>query len=409
MTSAPVSSLHIDCPTGLAGDMLLAALFDLGVPMAVVQDPLHQLGLSELVRLDLTEARSGGLRGQRLSVRGLEPDPPHRQWADIRQRIVDTALNSHLKSRVLAVFTALAEAEARVHGCSVETVHFHEVGAIDALVDVVGVCAAVTHLSPRHLSCDPPPAGCGSVRTAHGLLPVPVPAVLELARAHGVPLRQDTALPEGELTTPTGLALVAVLADSFNPPSVFTPAAIGIGLGHRQLDRPNLVRLCLSHDEKRNSAIAPRWQPLVVQEAWIDDASPEDVALLVDQLRAGGAVDVACHPLQMKKSRTGLAITALMPPGLAESLRDIWWSAGSSIGLRERSQGRWLLPRRSGSLRTPWGRLRAKQVQKPDGHCSVKPEADDLQSLSKTSGCTVEELRQAAAAAEFETSEPWSW
>ena len=409
MTSAPVSSLHIDCPTGLAGDMLLAALFDLGVSMDVVQDPLHQLGLSELVRLDLSEDRSGGLRGRRLTVRGLEPDPPHRQWADIRKRIIDTALNSDLKANVLAVFTALAEAEARVHGCSVETVHFHEVGAIDALVDVVGVCAAVTHLSPRHLSCDPPPAGRGSVRTAHGLLPVPVPAVLELARTHGVPLRQDTALPDGELTTPTGLALVAVLADGFSPPPLFTPAAIGIGLGHRQLDRPNLVRLCLSHDEILNSAVAPRWQPLVVQEAWMDDASPEDVALLVDQLRAGGAVDVACHPLQMKKSRAGLAITALVPPGRAESLRGIWWTAGSSIGLRERFQGRWLLPRRSGSLRTPWGLLRAKQVLKPNGHFSVKPEADDLQSLSEASGCAVEELRVAAAAAEFETSEHWSW
>ena len=409
MTSTPVSSLHIDCPTGLAGDMLLAALFDLGVPMAVVQDPLHQLGLSELVRLELSEDRSGGQRGRRLKVTGLESDPPQRQWADIHQRLIDTALNSDLKARVLAVFTALAEAEARVHGCSVETVHFHEVGAIDALVDVVGVCAAVTHLSPTHLSCDPPPAGRGSVRTAHGLLPVPVPAVLELARAHGVPLRQDKAMPDGELTTPTGLALVAVLADGFSPPPVFTPAAIGIGLGQRQLDRPNLVRLCLSQDDRLNSAVAPRWQPLVVQEAWIDDASPEDVALLVDQLRAGGAVDVACHPLQMKKSRAGVAITALVPPGLAESLRGTWWAAGSSIGLRERSQGRWLLPRRSGSLDTPWGRIRAKQVQKPNGQYSVKPEADDLQSLSEASGCAVEELRRAAASAEFETSEPWSW
>ena len=118
---------------------------------------------------------------------------------------------------------------------------------------------------------------------------------------------------------------------------------------------------------------------------------------------------MACHPLQMKKSRAGLAITALVPPGRAESLRGIWWTAGSSIGLRERFQGRWLLPRRSGSLRTPWGLLRAKQVLKPNGHFSVKPEADDLQSLSEASGCAVEELRVAAAAAEFETSEHWSW
>lgn len=409
MTSA--STLHIDCPTGLAGDMLLAALLDLGVPMTVVEESLRQIGIVDLVRLDLREDRNGGLRGRRLDVIALEPDPPHRQWSDIRERIRTADLAPALKSRVLAVFTALAEAEACVHGCSVDTVHFHEVGAIDALVDVVGVCAAVTHLAPKHLSCDPPPAGHGSVQTAHGLLPVPAPAVLELARAQGVPLRRDPGLPEGELTTPTGLALVSVLADGFRPPPLFTAAAVGVGLGHRQLDRPNLVRLCLSHDHDAPSeaVLAPRWQSLVVQEAWIDDASPEDIALLLDQLRAGGALDVACQPLQMKKGRTGLAVTALVAPELAESLRGIWWMQGSSLGLRERVQGRWLLPRRLGSVSTPWGVLRAKQVQKPDGRRSVKPEADDLQRICQASGCGLEELRRAAAAADFETSEPWTW
>ena len=409
MTSMPASRLHIDCPTGLAGDMLLAALLDLGVPMSVVEEALHQIGILDLVRLDLREERSGGLRGQRLDVVALEADPPHRQWLDIRERIRSSGLAPALMDRVLAVFTALAEAEARVHGCSVDTVHFHEVGAIDALVDVVGVCAAVAHLAPQHLSCAPPPAGRGSVRTAHGLLPVPAPAVLELARAQGVPLRQDAGLPEGELTTPTGLALVSVLADGFIPPPLFTAAAIGVGLGHRQLDRPNLVRLCLSQDRPSDAALDPRWQPLVVQEAWIDDASPEDSALLLDQLRAGGALDVACQPLQMKKGRSGLAVTALVPPEHADSLRDIWWSMGSSIGLRERTQGRWLLPRRHGSLSTPWGVLRAKQVQRPDGRCSVKPEADDLQRLAQTTGCGLDALRRAADAAEFEPSDSWTW
>ena len=182
-----------------------------------------------------------------------------------------------------------------MHGQSVDSVHFHEVGAIDSLVDVVGVCAAVTYLSPVHLSCDPPAAGRGTVRTDHGLLPVPVPAVLELARAHRVPLRRDPQMPEGELTTPTGLALVAVLADVFAPPALSTVDAIGIGLGHRELDRPNLVRLCLSRGAGMDGDLSPRWQALVVQEAWIDDASPEDVALLLDQLRQAGAVDVACQ------------------------------------------------------------------------------------------------------------------
>ena len=403
-----MTTLHIDCPTGLAGDMLLAGLLDLGVPMAVVETSLAEIGLAGLVRLDLREERSSGLRGRRLSVTALESDPPHRHWGEIRERIVHSRLQHGLRQKVMAVFTALAEAEATVHGCAPEAVHFHEVGAIDALVDVVGVCAAVDHLAPTRISCDPPPAGRGSVRTAHGLLPVPVPAVLELARAHQLPLRHETSLPEGELTTPTGLALVAVLAQTFTPPPLFTATAIGTGLGHRSLDRPNLLRLMLMQASDQ-LGLAPRWQPLVVQEAWIDDASAEDVALLVEQLRQAGAHDVASHALQMKKGRSGVAVTVLAPLDQADALRQIWFAAGTSIGLRERQQGRWLLPRRGGTVDTPWGCLQAKQVKRLDGSCTLKPEANDLQRLSLKTGCSLAALRAAAETAPFETDEPWIW
>lgn len=406
--SAPATALHIDCPTGLAGDMLLAALLDLGVPMAVVEASLAQIGLAGLVRLDLREERSGGLRGRRLTVTGMESDPPHRHWGEIQARIQQSTLHPNLRQTVLAVFTALAEAEATVHGCTPEAVHFHEVGAIDALVDVVGVCAAVDHLAPQRISCAPPPAGRGSVQTAHGRLPVPVPAVLELARAHQLPMRHEPSLPEGELTTPTGLALVAVLAQTFTPPPLFTASAIGIGLGHRSLDRPNLVRLLLMQSSGPGEP-EPRWQPLVVQEAWIDDASAEDIALLAGQLRQAGALDVASHALQMKKGRSGVALTALAPTDQADALRQIWFAAGTSIGLRERQQGRWLLPRRGGTVETPWGRLQVKQVQRPDGRCTLKPEADDLQRLSLESGCSLAALRAAAETAPFETEESWTW
>ena len=410
MTPAETAgSLHIDCPTGLAGDMLLAGLLDLGVPMDVIEPPLAQLGLKDRVRLDLEETRSGGLRGRRLSVVGLESDPPHRHWAEIRSQLQNASLEPRLQQTVMAVFTALAEAEATVHGQTPESVHFHEVGAIDALVDVVGVCAAIHHLAPRQISCDPPPAGRGSVSSAHGLLPVPVPAVLELARVHQVPLRHDPSLPEGELTTPTGLALVSVLVDRFAAPPLFTPSAIGIGLGHRRLDRPNLVRLCLNQGEIDAEDPGPRWQPLVVQEAWIDDVSAEDIAELVDRLRQGGALDVASQSLQMKKGRAGVAVTVLVSTEQAPQLRRIWFEFGPSIGLRERQQGRWLLPRRSGTLATPWGLLEAKQVRRPDGRCTVKPEADVLQRLSRASGCSVADLRTAAQAASFESEEPWTW
>ena len=413
-----MTTLWVDAPTGLAGDMLLAGLLDLGIPISAIEEPLNSLGLAGCYRIDVAEARSGGLRGKRVSVMGLEDQPPHRHWADIRQQIVEASLPTSLKDRVLAVFTALAEAESTVHGSSMESVHFHEVGAVDALVDVVGVCAALDQLNPARIFCSPLPAGRGTVRTAHGLLPVPVPAVLELARRHQVPLQQSPDAPEGELVTPTGLALMAVWADRFVPPARFTPALVGVGLGHRELDRPNLVRLILDTADQdstyqdsayQESTDAPRWQSLVVQEAWLDDATPEDLALLMERLREAGAVDVAAHPLVMKKGRCGHGLIALVVEDAAERVRQVWFNAGTSIGVRERRQGRWLLPRRSGLLDTPWGMLPAKQVKRPDGRLTVKPEADDLELMSRRTGCSVAELRMAAVAAPFISDADWSW
>ena len=294
-----MSALWIDAPTGLAGDMLLAALLDLGVDQAVVESPLAALGLTGRYRLTQQEARSAGLRGIRVDVEGLEDQPPHRHWSGIRDQINAAALAPSLKQRVLAVFTRLAEAEATVHGTPVEAVHFHEVGAIDALVDVVGVCAAIDDLNPARIVCSPLPAGSGTVATAHGLLPVPVPAVLELARRHRIPLLQGGDLPTGELVTPTGLALVSVLADQFVAPERLVAEKVGVGLGHRQLDRPNLVRLVL-HTPAVTAEEGPRWESLVVQEAWIDDATPEEVAVLMNRLRDAGAIEVAVQPLLMK-------------------------------------------------------------------------------------------------------------
>ena len=402
-----MSALWIDAPTGLAGDMLLAALIDLGVDQAVVESPLAALGLAGRYRIKQHEARSGGLRGIRLDVQGLEDQPPHRHWSEIRDQIHAAALAPSLKQAVLAVFTRLAEAEATVHGTSAEAVHFHEVGAIDALVDVVGVCAAMQDLNPVEVVCSPLPAGSGTVSTAHGVLPVPVPAVLELARRHRIPLLHGGELPSGELVTPTGLALVSVLADRFMAPDVLVPETIGIGLGHRQLDRPNLVRLVL-HTSAADAEASPRWESLVVQEAWIDDATPEEVAALAHRLRAAGAIDVAVQPLLMKKGRSGQSLTALVRDRDAEAMRSLWLSAGSSIGLRERRQGRWVLPRRHGVLETPWGPLAAKQVRRPDGRCTVKPEADALQALQTSTGCGVDELRAAVVAAPFVSTDDWT-
>ena len=401
-----MADLLVDCPTGLAGDMLLAACFDLGVPRAVVEEPLALLGLAGAYQLTVEEASSGGLRGLRLQVSARGDRQPHRRWGDLRAQIEAAALAEPLRQRVLRVFAALAAAEARVHGMPEEAVHFHEVGAIDSLVDVVGVCAAITHLAPDRLLCQPPPAGRGTVATAHGVLPVPVPAVLELARQHRLPFRGGEDQPEGELTTPTGLALMAVLADSFAPWPSFAVDGLGVGLGHRQLDRPNLLRLIRS-----DRAAAAQWQELVLQEAWLDDASPEDVAALAESLRQAGALEVTTTPALMQKGRQGLALAALLRPQDAEALRRIWLARGPTLGVRERRQGRWVLPRRGGHCPSPWGPVRVKQVRRPGGECTVKVEHDELQRLSQSSGQSIDRVRLTvlAEAERFEATEAWRW
>ena len=392
----------VDCPTGLAGNMLLAALFDLGLPQEVLDVPLAALGLAGAYAIDLEERRSGGLRGLHLAVRGLEPDPPHRHWAELEATIRGAALEPQLKQTVLAVFGLLAEAEAQVHGQPAERVHFHEVGAIDALVDVVGVCAGLAHFGIHQLVCASPPAGHGTVQTAHGLLPLPAPAVLELARLKGIRLASSEGFPAGELTTPTGLALMAVLAERFGPAPALVPQAVGIGLGSRQLDRPNLLRLVLAAEAQGAEPGLPETalpEILLQQQAQIDDATPEDLAFLADELRRAGALEVFSQPLLMKKGRPGVLVTVLARPEQAEGLRRIWWRQGTSLGVREQLQQRWALPRSSRELATPLGPVRLKQVELPQGERRSKPEFEDLADLARRHGLPLAQVRQIVAVA----------
>ena len=422
MTSSPgsppaASLLLVDCPTGLAGNMLLAALLDLGVPEAVIAEPLTALGLTGRYRLRLEERRSGGLRGRHLEVEALEREPGHRPWGLLREQLESAPWSAPLRQRVLAVFGLLAQAEARVHGHAPEQVHFHEVGAIDALVDVVGVCAGLLHLGVSQLVCTPPPTGHGSVLTAHGRLPLPAPAVLEMARERGIPLASSEGFPPGELTTPTGLALMACWAERFAAAPAHRPRAVGVGLGSRQLDRPNLLRLCLAEPLPASgpspSAAAgtaldgPVQEAIVVQQALVDDASGEDLAFLAETLRQGGAVDVYSQPVAMKKGRWGQLVTALVAPEQAAALRQLWWRHGTSLGLREQWQPRWVLPRRQRQLETPLGPVRIKEARGTDGHWRAKPEHDDLQTLARRHNRTIAEVRAMVLELWSQEAPPW--
>ena len=384
----------IDCPTGLAGNMVLAALLDLGLPQEVIDTPLAALGLAQAYRLVVDERRSAGLRGLHLEVELREVSPPHRHWGDLRQQILAAPLDAALQTKVLEVFTLLAEAEAVVHGVTPEQVHFHEVGAVDALVDVVGVCAGLLHFGVSELICSTPPGGHGSVATAHGPLPLPAPAVLEIARRRGVELASAEGFPPAELTTPTGLALVVCWADRFGVAPSHIPESIGIGLGSRQLDRANLLRLTLAAAPHQPATQAPVIQEAVLeQQAQIDDATAEDLAFLIQALREAGAKEVFSQPIAMKKGRTGQLLTVLVEPSAAAALRRVWWQHSSSLGVRESQQLRWVLPRRSLEIATPLGSLRLKQARLPDGRWRSKPEHDDLVALATRHNLGLDQVR----------------
>ena len=390
---------YLDLPTGVAGDMLLAALLDLGVPQRVIDEPLAALGLQSSYRLNCSSGSSAGLRGQQLVVQLLEASPPHRHWAELKPQLQAAAWPQPLKTKVLEVFQLLADAEAHVHGVAAEQVHFHEVGAIDSLVDVIGVCAGLLHLGVQSLWATPPPAGHGQVRTAHGVLPVPAPAVLEIARRRQLPLASSTGFPPGELTTPTGLALLAVWVDHWDSPPAHRPDQVGVGLGQRQLDRPNLLRLCLPAAAAIDEP-AER-QTVVVQQCQIDDMDAEALAFLQEQLRAAGAVEVMAQPVGMKKGRSGLLLTALALPEQAAALRAIWWQHSSSLGLRENLEQRWVLPRRAVVMDSPWGPVAAKAAW-TGSRWRCKPEADALAKLAAEQGLSWAELRAALQPPELE-------
>ncbi|KGG16472.1 MULTISPECIES: nickel pincer cofactor biosynthesis protein LarC [unclassified Prochlorococcus] len=392
-----MKDLFIDCSNGVSGDMLLSSLLDLGVPLEVIHKPLELLGLDDLYSLRVEESSSFQLRGLKLFVEDNDKSGKHRTWIEIRTLIDKSKLNKSLKKKIIKVFEMLAEAESIVHGVDIDKVHFHELGSIDSLVDIIGVCSLVEYLKLKSIFCNFPPAGSGFVETSHGILPVPVPAVLELAKKYNLKLKTSD-FSSGEVTTPTGFALIIALSDFFKQPNYFNINSVGIGLGHREIDRPNFLRVYLleNYDSElvSNSLNCARYEEVILQESWIDDSSAEDTSTLIDELRNSGALEVSSHSIQMKKGRMGLAITAISKKEDAANLRLIWFKFGTTIGFRERIEGRWVLLRRDGICSTRFGDVRVKQVQRPYGQFSIKIEHDELLRISLKEEISLEDARK---------------
>ncbi len=389
----------IECSPGISGDMLLGAFYDLGVPKKVIEQPLIDLGLKDLYQLDFKESKSCSIRGIKAKVENIDCSPIKRTWRSIKELILNGHLEDKLKKIIYEVFESLAIAEGKVHGIKSDEVHFHEIGAIDSLVDIIGVCAALNYLNPKKIYCNEPMLGKGFVQTEHGKLSVPPPAVIELIRQKNIKVLSSLNSIDGELSTPTGIALLANFVDYPEPPSKYSINSYGVGIGNLKFTFPNLVRVykITSFEDfsiNDNEQISPKCEEISIQEAWIDDQTPEDISNFVEKLRIEGAYDVAYQAINMKKNRIGFSIQVILPIEKKEFFRRLWFDYSNTIGVRERNQSRWILLRRRGECSTTFGNIKVKQTLKPDGSIIMKPENDEVLKLQLKHKISMYEIRK---------------
>jgi pyridinium-3,5-bisthiocarboxylic acid mononucleotide nickel chelatase len=359
----------LDLGSGVSGDMLLGALVGAGVPLATLSGALEPLGLPITLRRE--DVRRGGLAAVRVHVDVPAADQPHRTWADVRGLL--DRLPEPLRSSASGVFAALARAEAAVHGVPVDGVHFHEVGALDAVADVVGVCAGVAALGLDRLVASPIALGGGYVRTAHGRLPVPGPAVLALLADAAAPGHGGGA--EEELATPTGVALATALASGFGPLPPMRPARTGTGAGGRDpAERPNVVRLVVGE-----ALAADRPHQVVVLEANVDDLDPRVWPAVLADLLAAGALDAWLTPVLMKKGRPAHVVSALVEPVAVPAVRAALFRETTTLGIRESEVARRVLARRFRTVDVDGQPVAVKLGLGPEGEVvNAMPEWEDV-------------------------------
>src|SRR5260370_5631627 len=351
-------AVYVDWFSGASGDMLAGALFDAGVSVDDVRAGLLSLPVSGWT-LDAEAIHSHGLRGTRAKVKLTQPDQPHRGLGEVVRIIRQGSLPPDVIARACAVFERLADVEALIHGTSVDEVEFHEVGAIDAIVDVVGVVLGFTLLDVdwRKLTCSGLPTGSGWVRSAQGRLPVPAPATLELLRRAQAPLRSSPEPGEaGELTTPTGAALLTVLARFAPEPVLDRVTQVGYGFGTRELAWPNAVRLMIG--ESKSGLIR---DSVVEIQTNLDGAAPEELGFAMERLLEAGALDVAFSPLQMKKNRPGVLVRVLGRPEDGQRLAELVLEHTSALGTRVQMIVPLIARRSERPVSTPSGAARVQR------------------------------------------------
>jgi len=375
---------YFDCFSGISGDMTLGAMVDLGVPVDWLNTQISALPLDGF-SLSASEVVKDGLRAVDVVV--SEPGhQTHRDYRAIRDLIGSSGLKPGVKERCLDMFRCIGEAEARIHGCDIETVHFHEVGSVDAIVDIVGTALAIDYLGIESVISAQVPVGTGIVNCAHGNLPVPAPATAEILQ--GIPIYGGG---EAELTTPTGAAIIRTLADDFGPMPHIKIRSIGYGAGKRAGgDRPNVLRVLLGETEGADYTLDH--EQVLAIECNIDDMSPEVCGYLLEKLLDQGALDVVWMPVHMKKNRPGLLLQVLSSFEDKDKLIKEILSETSSIGLRYYPVERNLLPRQIVEIDTPWGKLVTKKVRRPGGKTELVPEYEACRKVAEKHGIPLREV-----------------
>ncbi len=367
---------YFDCPSGISGDMTLGALVDAGLDLDQLRAELQKLNVAGW-EIGAERVVRHGLTGTRLHVHAPEQHV-HRHLSNIAAILERSTLDHDVQARALAVFARLADAEAAVHGTTREEIHFHEVGALDAIVDIVGAVVGLKLLGVEQVYSSALPLGSGWTRSAHGEIPIPAPATLRLLQAVNAPTTPDTT--PFELVTPTGAALLAELA-TFKRPDMRL-GAIGYGWGGREMDRPNAVRVWLGE-----TAAARRGQDQVVLlQTNIDDQPATQLAYVAEQLLHGGALDVWWTPISMKKSRSALMLSVLVSlPGEDGAVATIFRET-TSLGVRRQTIERWTCERRFRTITTSWGAVQAKEQWWNGELLGTTPEYEDCARLAREHG-----------------------
>lgn len=381
---------YFDCFSGASGDMILAACAGAGLDIEQLGHDLAGLGIAGY-RIEVQCIRKQGMAAWQFDVQ-VDPDTErrHRHLGDVRQILDQAELPEAVRRRADAIFTRLAQAEAAVHGTSIEKVHFHEVGAVDAIVDIVGASLAVEQLGLERIVVSPIPTGSGTVTCEHGTMPVPAPATAELLK--GVPLA-DCEEP-GELTTPTGAAILTTLADAFGPLPAMTIARVGVGAGRREgVTRPNLLRLLIGQSGPDSQA---ETDEILVFQVNLDDISSEVIGHVCEKLFDSGALDVYTTPIYMKKSRPGVELTVLAAQAMRETVEQVLFSETTTFGIRVQTVRRSKLARVHDTVETRFGPVRVKVGRRNGQVVRVAPEFEDCRERAVESGRPLIEVMQAA-------------